>query len=120
MVPTAGPCRGGGAGLAPRSSRSGPRKELSLTGPSGVGLGLPGLRWFACVDPVTDASGFSCRLSFDGGFVRTPTPPLSGLHVFQICMIVIFRICPDVGIHRWFQTRSGGPRGNTVAIGILG
>ena len=31
---------------------------LSLTGPSGVGLGLRALRWLACVDPVTDASGF--------------------------------------------------------------
>ena len=40
---------------------------LSLAGPSGVGLGLRALRWLACVDPVTDASGFPDRLSYDGG-----------------------------------------------------
>ena len=37
---------------------------LSLAGPSGVGLGLPALRWLAFVDPVPDASGFPCRPSF--------------------------------------------------------
>ena len=36
----------------------GPAMGLSLEGPSGVGLGLRALRWVACVDPVTDASGF--------------------------------------------------------------
>ena len=43
---------------------------LSLAGPSGVCLGLRALRWLACVDPVTDASGFLYRLSFDGGLGR--------------------------------------------------
>ena len=43
---------------------------LSLAGPSGVGLGLRALRWLACVDPVTDASGFPYRPSFDGGLGR--------------------------------------------------
>ena len=43
---------------------------LSLASPSGVGLGLRALRCFACVDPVTDASGFPYRLSFDGGLGR--------------------------------------------------
>ena len=45
----------------------GPATGLSLAGPSGVGLGLHALQWLACVDPVTDASGFPDRLSFDGG-----------------------------------------------------
>ena len=40
---------------------------LSLTGPSGVGLGLRALRWLACVDPVSDASGFPYRPSMDVG-----------------------------------------------------
>ena len=48
----------------------GPAKGLSLAGPSGVGLGLRALRWLACVDPVTDASGFPYRPSFDGGLGR--------------------------------------------------
>ena len=43
---------------------------LSLAGPSGVGLGLRALRWLACVDPVTDASGFPFRPSSDGGLGR--------------------------------------------------
>ena len=43
---------------------------LSLAGPSGVGLGLRALRWWACVDPVTDASGFPYDPSFDGGLGR--------------------------------------------------
>ena len=48
----------------------GPAIKLSLVGPSGVGLGLRALRWLACVDPVTDASGFPYRPSFDGGLGR--------------------------------------------------
>ena len=44
----------------------GPALGLSLAGPSGVGLGLRALRWLACVDPVTDVSGFPYPLSFDG------------------------------------------------------
>ena len=48
----------------------GPAMGLSLAGPSGNGLGLRALRWSACVDPVTDASGFQYRPSFDGGLGR--------------------------------------------------
>ena len=48
----------------------GPAMGLSLAGPSGAGLGLRALRWLACVDPVTDASGFPYRPSFDGGLGR--------------------------------------------------
>ena len=48
----------------------GPAMGLSLAGPSGVGPGLLALRWLACVDPVTDASGFPYRPSFDGGLGR--------------------------------------------------
>ena len=44
----------------------GPTMGLSLAGPSGVGLGLRALRCFACMDPVTDASGLR----------RTPRPGL--------------------------------------------
>ena len=48
----------------------GPAMGLSLAGLSGVGLGLRALRCLACVDPVTDASGFPYRPSFDGGLSR--------------------------------------------------
>ena len=54
----------------------GPPMGLSLAGPFGVGLGLRALRWLACVDPVTDASGFLYRPSFDGG-LRWCTEALS-------------------------------------------
>ena len=45
----------------------GPAMGLSLLGLSGSGPGLRALRLFVCVDPVTDASGFPFRPSFDGG-----------------------------------------------------
>ena len=48
----------------------GPAMGLSLAGPSGAGLGLRALRWLMCVVPVTDASGFPYRPSFDGGLGR--------------------------------------------------
>ena len=48
----------------------GPAMGLSLAGPSGVGLGLRALRWFACVGPVTDASNFPYRTSSDRGLGR--------------------------------------------------
>ena len=48
----------------------GPAMGLVLAGPSGVGLGLRALRWFACEDPVTDVSSFPYRLSFDRGLGR--------------------------------------------------
>ena len=48
----------------------GPVMGLSLAGPSSVGLGLRALRWLACVEPVTDASGIPYRPSFDGGLSR--------------------------------------------------
>ena len=44
----------------------GPAMGLSLAGPFGIRLGLRALRWFACVDTVTDASGFLYRPSFEG------------------------------------------------------
>ena len=43
---------------------------LSLAGPSGVGLGLRAMRCLACVDPVTDASGFLYHQSFGGELGR--------------------------------------------------
>ena len=54
----------GALGVVPVRS---PTMGLSLAGPSGVGLGLRALRWFACVDPITDASGFPYSPSFDRG-----------------------------------------------------
>ena len=48
----------------------GPAMGLSLAGPSGVCLGLRALRWFACVDSVTDASRLPYRPSFEGGLSR--------------------------------------------------
>ena len=47
-----------------------PVMRLSLAGSSGVGLGLRVLRWLVCVDPVTDASSFPYRPSFDRGLHR--------------------------------------------------
>ena len=66
IVPAAGPLRGKGAGLAPRCTRSGPRDGVVPRG----SLGLRALWCFACVDPVTDASGFPYRPSFDRGLGR--------------------------------------------------
>ena len=43
------------------------RLHQSQNSPSGVCLWLGALRWVVCVDPVTDASGFPYRPSFDGG-----------------------------------------------------
>ena len=48
----------------------GPAMGLSLAGPSGFGLRLRALRWLACLDPVTEASGFPYRRSFEGGLCR--------------------------------------------------
>ena len=103
IVPAAGPRQGRGAGLAPRRTRSGPRDRVVPAGPSGVGLGLRALRWLACVDPVTDASGFPYRLSFHGGlgqvhqgcFVWTPAPPLEGRRTphpgpVRVCVCLLF------------------------------
>ena len=67
ILPAAGPHRGGGAGLAPRRTCSGPTTRLSLAGPSGAGLWLRALRWLACADPLTDTSGCPCLPSFAGG-----------------------------------------------------
>ena len=64
------PAKAGALGSLRVVPVQGPAMGLSLAGPSGVGLGLRALRWLACVDPVTDASGFPCRPSFDGGLRR--------------------------------------------------
>ena len=48
----------------------GPAMRLSHAGPSGVSIGLLLLRWLACVDPGTDASGFPYCPSFHGGLRR--------------------------------------------------
>ena len=56
----------------------GPTMGLSLAAPSGTGLGLRALRWLACVDSVTDASGFLYRPSFDGGLGRCTGAVLCG------------------------------------------
>ena len=64
------PAEAGALGLLRVVPVRGPAMGLSLAGPSGVGLGLPALRWLACVDPVTDTSGFRYHPSFDGGLGR--------------------------------------------------
>ena len=56
----------------------GPAMGFSLAGPSGFGLGLRALQLFACVDLVTDASGFLYRPSFDGGPGRCTGAVLCG------------------------------------------
>ena len=52
----------------------GPAKGLFLAGPSGVGLGLRALRWFACVDPVTDASGTTGAAGGSSLFLKSVVP----------------------------------------------
>ena len=90
FVRARGRCRGSGGGLAPRCTRS--------ASPSGVGLGLRALRWFACVYPVTDVSGFPYSPSCDGGliplhsggFVWRPTPPLlAHAGPVRVCVCVL-------------------------------
>ena len=78
IVPAPGPCRCRGAELALRCTCSGPAMGFSLTGLSGVGLELLALRWYACVDPVIDASGFPYRSSFVGGSGRCTGAVLCG------------------------------------------
>ena len=56
----------------------GPAMGLSLAGPSGFGVGLRALPWFACVDPVTDASGFPYRPSFENGVFQRMIEDLLG------------------------------------------
>ena len=68
IVPAAVPCRSRGAGLAPRCSRLGPRDEVvPVRVPPASVLGYVSCVDWASVDPVTDASGFPYRPSFDGG-----------------------------------------------------
>ena len=69
-MPAAGPCRGRGAGLAPRQTLPGPAMALSLRVPLASVLGCVRCGGLACVDPVTDASGFPYRPSFDEGLGR--------------------------------------------------
>ena len=70
FVPASGPCRGWALCSLRVVSVRGPAIRLSLARPSSVALGLRALRWFACADPVTDASGFPYRSSFDGGLCQ--------------------------------------------------
>ena len=69
-MPAAGPPEARTLGLLCVVLVRGPAMELALAGPSGIGLGLRALPSFACVDPVTDASGFPYHPSFDGGLGR--------------------------------------------------
>ena len=71
FVPAAGPAEAGALGSLRVVPARGPAMGLSLAVPSGVGLGLRALRWLACLDPVTDASGFPDRPSFDRGLGST-------------------------------------------------
>ena len=61
------PAEAGRLGLLRVLPLWGPAMGLALAGPSGVGLGLRALQWLACVDSVTDVSGFPYRPSSDGG-----------------------------------------------------
>ena len=74
----------------------GPARGLSLAGLSGAGLRLLALRWLACVDPVTDASGFPYRPGDSAGApglfcVRADTSPCGsedatpGSRAFVVC-----------------------------------
>ena len=72
------PAEAGALGLLRVVPVRGPAMGLSLAGPYGVGLRLLALRCLACVDPVTDASGFPYRPSFDGGLGRCTGAVLCG------------------------------------------
>ena len=66
IVPAAGPRRGRGAGIAPRRTRSGARRwGCPCRVPRASVLCCVRCGGLACVDPVTDASGYQYRPSFD-------------------------------------------------------
>ena len=80
-----GPTEAGALGLLCVVPVGGPAMGLSLAGPSGVGLGLRALQWFACVDPsLTRPVSRTVRRSTGtypvhrGCVVWTPTSPLAG------------------------------------------
>ena len=70
FVPAAGPCRGRGAGHALCRTRSGPRNGVVAGGSLGLRSWGACASVVACADPVTDASGFPYRWSFDGELGR--------------------------------------------------
>ena len=94
----------------------GPAMGLSLAGPSRIGPGLRALRWLGCVDPVTDASGFPYRPSFDGGLGRCtgaascgrPHHLLWGRGCHARVPCVCARVCPS-----WLG-RAGRPPGRVL------
>ena len=87
----------------------GPAMGLSLAGPSGVGLGLRALRWFACVDPVTDASGFPYHPSFDGGLGRCTGAVLCGRRLLPLRVPCVRACaCPS------WPGRAGRPPGRVL------
>ena len=97
-------------------SGRGPSMGWSLAAPCGVGLGLLALRWLACLDPVTDASRFRYRQSFDGGLGRCRGavscgrrhPPLwvGGRHAPVPCVCACGRPC--------WPGRAGRPPGRVL------
>ena len=64
------PAEAGALGSLRVAPVRGPAMGLFLAAPSGFALGLRALRWLACVNPVTDASGPPYCPSFDGGLGR--------------------------------------------------
>ena len=83
-----------------------PAMGLSMAGPSSFGLGLHALRLFACVDPVTDASGLPYRPPFEGGLGRCTGAVSCGrrhlpLRVPRVCA----RVCSS------WPGRAGRPPG---------
>ena len=70
MVPAAGPRQGRVARLAPRCTRSGRRGGIVPGVPPAVVLGCLRCHALACVDAVTQTSGFPSRLFFDRGLRR--------------------------------------------------
>ena len=78
LCPPLAPAEAGALGALCVVPVQGPGMGMSLAGYSGLGLGLRALRWLACADPVTDASGFPHRPSFDGGLGRCNGAVLCG------------------------------------------
>ena len=116
MVPAAGPCRGRGAGLALRRTCLGHRDGVvpggSLQRPS----------WAACaavvwhVDPVTHASRFPYRMSFDAGLGRCTGAVLCGCRHLPfrvgVCYARVPCACP-CACSSW-PGRAGWPPGRVL------
>ena len=110
FVPAAGPCRGKGAGRAPRCTRSGPRdgvvpggsRQLRSRAACAAVVWLCGPGHLRVRFPVPSVFRWGTQSVHRGCFVWTPTPPLSGRRTPRLGPA---RVCVCVP----FLAGSGGP-----------